>query len=71
MRGAGAETRRQEDQEEASLRMFFGDRRTDLDEDEATLREVSDCQEAGGCHHYHPECLMVTRPQYWPLISQY
>ena len=47
MRAAEAETRRQEDQEEASLRMFFGDRRTDLDEDEATLREVSDCQEAG------------------------
>ena len=41
MRAAGAETRRQEDQEEASLRMFFGDRRADLDEEEATLREVS------------------------------
>ena len=41
MRAAGAETRRHEDQEEASLRMFFGDRRADLDEEEATLREVS------------------------------
>ena len=50
MRGAGAETRRHEEQEEASLRMFFGDRRTDLDEDEATLREVSDCQEVFNGH---------------------
>ena len=39
----GAEVRRAQGQEqEESLRMFFGDRRSDLDlDEEATLREVS------------------------------
>ena len=40
---SGAEVRRAQGQEqEESLRMFFGDRRSDLDlDEEATLREVS------------------------------
>ena len=47
MRDTGVDTRRRGQEEEESLRMFFGDRRADLAMDEeATLREVSDHQEA-------------------------